>query len=67
MEIEHVAFGFALRRSNHWSSETPCLNHLIQLCDHLTADTIPVAWLSRCQRANPKAMDSIPILDKSHC
>ena len=45
MGIELMAFGLALRRSNHWATETPHLNQHIQLRYHPTADNVPVAWI----------------------
>ena len=50
--IEPMAFGLALRRSNHWATETPHLNHHIQVRYHRTADNVAVAWLSGC--SDPK-------------
>ena len=52
MGIEPMAFGLALRSSNHWATETPHLNHHIQLRYHRTADNVAVAWLSGC--SDPK-------------
>ena len=46
MEIEPMAFGIALRGSNHWATETPHLNHHNHLRYHRTADNVAVAWLS---------------------
>ena len=43
-----MAFGLALQRSNHWATETPHLNHHIQLRYHRTVDSVTIAWLSRC-------------------
>ena len=44
MGIEPMALGLALRRSNHWATETPHLNHHIQVCYHPTANNIPVTY-----------------------
>ena len=47
MGIEPMAFGLALRLSNHthWSTEIPHLSH-IQLRYHCAADNVSVAWFS---------------------
>ena len=47
-----MAFGLALQRSNHWATETPHLNHHIELRYHRSADNISIAWLSGC--SDPK-------------
>ena len=52
MGIEAMAFELALRRSNHWDTETAHLNHHIQLRYHPTADNVLVAWLFSC--SDPK-------------
>ena len=52
MGIEPMAFGLALRLSNHWAIEIPHLNHHIWLCYHPTVDNVVVAWLSGC--SDPK-------------
>ena len=44
MGIEPMAFGLALRRFNHWTTETPHLNHHIQL-RYRTADNVAIALL----------------------
>ena len=62
MGIEPMAFGLALRRSNHWATETPHLNHHIQFRYHCTADNVAVAWLSGCSEIQSSGW--LPASDK---